>query len=162
MPAAAPAELRAEIILAHAAEVTPRLLKDFHDFRQRLAIQATRLVNGGEKEKEKAKALLNALEEASKLGTEAKLDYLVRMLTRKHAAKELGVLRDITRESNEIRADLKALATLLDKAGGKDRTKEPRLAELAQELSRLRKQALEQHRRLTPLRDRLLRQLLDD
>ncbi len=92
-----------------------QLRRSFEQFRQKLALMANRLENGSDKDKEKAKALRQALKLASEKGTEAKFDSLIRALNTKGADKNLDVLGQVVRDNAELRKDLKMLIALLSR-----------------------------------------------
>jgi hypothetical protein len=91
------------------------LRRSFEIFRQKLAIMASRLENGSDKDKEKAKSLRQALKLASDQGTEAKFDSIVRALGTKGADKNLDVLAQVVRENSELRKDLQKIIALLSR-----------------------------------------------
>src|SRR3954452_3243810 len=73
------------VVIPDSAVRQAQLKRAFEAFRQRLTVLAGRLENGSDKDKEKAKALKQALKMASEQGTEAKFDTLIRELNRKGA-----------------------------------------------------------------------------
>ena len=75
--------------------------------------RAGRLENGSDADKEKARALRNALKLASDQGVEGKFDALVRGLTTKGADRDIDVLAQVLKDNAELRKDLQRILALL-------------------------------------------------
>lgn len=115
-----------------------QLKRQFEAFKQKLLVLAGRLENGSDQDKEKAKALRNALRLAGDQGVEVKFDALIRGLGTKGADKNNDVLEQLLKDNKDLREDLKKLIALLardDREALKEqREKTARLLEQLKEL----------------------------
>src|SRR5690242_3264093 len=86
-------------LIGDAAVRQAQLKVQYEDFRKKLLTLANRLENGSDQDKERAKALRNALKLSSEQGVEAKFAALLRGLTTKDAEKNLDVLEQLLKDN---------------------------------------------------------------
>ena len=87
----------------------------FESVRNRLSSLASRLDNGTDKDKEKAKSLRKALELAKQHATEGKFDTLIRELTRPDADQSIDILKQAVAENAAVRKDIQEIIKLLSR-----------------------------------------------
>lgn len=127
-----------DILIKDTATRQAQLKRAFESFRSKLALLASRLENGSDKDKDKAKAIRKALKVASDGNTEARFDSMIRGLLKSDASKDIDALGGVISENAVLRKDLQAMIKLLtEDEGALNKEKAEKMARLLEQLKEL-------------------------
>ncbi|MGL4553708.1 MAG: hypothetical protein ACRC33_21305, partial [Gemmataceae bacterium] len=127
-----------DILIKDTATRQAQLKRAFESFRSKLGLLASRLENGTDKDKDKAKAIRKALKLASEGNTEARFDSMIRGLLKDKASKDVDALGGVISENAILRKDLQAMIKLLtDDEGALNKEKADKMARLLEQLKEL-------------------------